>query len=207
MNGSFCHFQLLQPWRHGQPQHTGVHLGWRRESRWRDGEQVFHAREQLGGGGEQAIVAAAGLGGDAIRHFALHHDDRALNVLVELQDSQHDVGSYVVGQISHYIHGIGLGGAKIVQGTRPASDHGSKFRGHKIRLQNLNVGPGGISHAQLRRQHVVQLDSNDVPGARQQQVGQHAASGTDFDHRTIRHIAQRLDDAPRHAGVDQKVLS
>ena len=43
--------------------------------------------------------------------------------------------------------------------------------------------------------------------ARNQQIGQHAAPGTDLDDGAVGDVAQRVDDAPRRAGIDQEVLS
>ena len=63
-------------------------------------EEFVHAGVQLGGSGEQSVVAAAGLRGETIGDLALHHDDNLAEGILELEEAQKDVGGDVVGEIA-----------------------------------------------------------------------------------------------------------
>ncbi len=126
---------------------------------------------------------------------------------MELQNPQHDIGGDVVRQIADHVHGFGLGGTKIVQWTGSAADHGREFSGDKVGFEDLHVGFGRIAHAQLRRQHAIEFDSDDASRPWNQQVGENAAARTDLDDGAVGDVAQRFDDAPRCLPVDQEVLS
>ena len=86
MNGSSSTLQLLQPRSHGQPQHRGVYLRRRIERFGRNREQILNPRIELRCGRQQAVVARAGRGRYAVGHFALHHDDRALDAGMQTRE-------------------------------------------------------------------------------------------------------------------------
>ncbi len=172
----FFNLQFFQSGRHGKPQRAGVDLRRRRERSRRQREQLVDTGEELHGGGEQSVIPAARRRRDAVGDFALHHDHRALDVLVQFQNSQHDVGGDVIRQIADYVDGLGLGGPEIVQRSRPAADHRGKLRRNEIRFEDFDIRFGRVAHAQLRRQHAIKLDSDHAFGPRDQHIRENAAA-------------------------------
>ena len=75
-------------------------IGRGREGARRQSEETVHSSVELGGRGEQAVVASAGLGGDAVGDFPLHHDDGAVDRLVVVEEVQQNLRRYVVGQVA-----------------------------------------------------------------------------------------------------------
>jgi hypothetical protein len=76
-----------------------------------------------------------------------------------------------------------------------------------VAFNNLNPALVGILHAQLRAQHAVQFNGDDVLGAPNQQRGQHTASGTDLDHGALGHVAQGINDSRGRCPVGEEVLA
>ena len=113
------------------------------------------------------------------------------------QNAQHDVGGHVVRQVADDVDGLRLRGPQVVQRAGTASDHGNPLHGHEVGLQNFDIVQGGVAHAHLRCQYVVEFDADDSLGAPDQQVGEHAATRPDFHHGAIRDVTQRLDDPLR----------
>jgi hypothetical protein len=94
--------ELFEAGLHRQSQDGGVDLGRWREGFGREGEELFHAGVELRGNGEESVVARAGLGGDAVRDFALNHDDGAVEDPVRGEEVEENIGCDVVGEIADY---------------------------------------------------------------------------------------------------------
>src|SRR5689334_5337198 len=90
-------------------------------------------------------------------------------------------------------------------GTR--SEHGAEVNGQDISLDDFDVFKAPEVHAQLRRQHAVQLDGNQAAGAFGQLFSQSGAPGTDLHHSLIGDIAQSVHDALGGVVVGEEVLS
>ena len=73
-----------------------------------------------------------GFGGYAIGHLALHHDDRALDAGMEIENAQDDIRGDVVRNIPDDVDGVRLGWSQIMQRPGPASQHGREFDGHEV---------------------------------------------------------------------------
>lgn len=119
-----------------------------------------------------------------------------------LQDGRGDV----VGKIADHARRAGKGMIGIAGHVRPPQQALEVDIQH-VAFEDLDAGLVGVLHAQLRAQHTVEFDSDHMLGAPYQQSGQHAASGTDLDHRALRHVSQSIDDAPGGAAVGEEILS
>ena len=94
--------EFVLSWRHGKPQGGGMHFGRRGKGAGREGEEFFDASVELGGGGEQTVVAAAGFGGDAIGNLALYQDDEGFKIFGVIEEAQQNIGSDVVRKIADH---------------------------------------------------------------------------------------------------------
>src|SRR6202167_5937388 len=72
--------QLLLSRRDGQAKCGGMDFRRRGKSARRKRKQLVPARIELRGGREQTVIAAAGFGGNAVRHFTLHQDNDGLKI-------------------------------------------------------------------------------------------------------------------------------
>ena len=79
---------------------------WGREGARGEGEERIDAGVELGGGGEETVVADAGRGGDAVGDFALHHEDGATEVGGGAEEVEEDVGGDVVGEVADDVGGL-----------------------------------------------------------------------------------------------------
>ena len=75
----------------GPAEDGGVDLGRWRKGMGRQGEELFDGAVDLDGDGQEAVVAGAGLGGDAVGDFALDHEDGAVDGLLVGDEMEQDV--------------------------------------------------------------------------------------------------------------------
>ena len=72
--------KLLIARRHTEPESGGMHLGRWRESIWGKSEKLFDAGIELRSSREQAIVAAARFGRNAVCDLALNEENERIKV-------------------------------------------------------------------------------------------------------------------------------
>src|ERR1035437_203732 len=173
----------------------GMNLRRRRESRGWQGEEPLGRSVHLNGDREQAIIARAGLGNDAIGHFALHHKHGSVK------------GCMACGQLEQYGRGDAVG--KGANHQKLLDDGGRGCR--KIELQYVLLNDRDALrrklHAQAEGQLVVQLDSQHVSSVGGQGSGYGAMAGTDLDHGTAGQVANGGRDALDGLSVDEEILA
>ncbi len=76
-----------------------------------------------------------------------------------------------------------------------------------IRVHDAHVRLAGKTVAEERDQTVIQLDGDHAAGLLGDQLGEHAGTGADLQHRVVRCQLSRGDDAGAMRRVDQKVLA
>ena len=64
-----------------------MYFGGRLKCLWWKSEETFHLGIQLRGCGEQAIIASARRGCEAVSDFPLHHDHDNVEVLGEIEQA------------------------------------------------------------------------------------------------------------------------
>ena len=99
--------QAIELGRQGESKDRRVHPWGRRKRTGRQREQLFDAGVELGGGGEQSIVALAGRGRQPIRNFFLHRDDHNVEAFPEGEQVQKNVRGDVVGEITNHVDRFG----------------------------------------------------------------------------------------------------
>ena len=184
-----------------------MHLGRWRKCSGRQGEEFFDAGIELRGGGKQSIIAAARPGGNTIGHFALHQDDDGLKVFGIVEQAQQNVRSDVVRKIADDLRRIG---AELDAGTAQAglgAEQGIEIDGENISFDDLDIGEHAEAQAKLRGQHAVKLHGDQAASALGQQGSENAASGADFDHGVLRHVAEGVDDLQGEAVAGEEMLS
>ena len=94
--------ELGEAWSEVEAQDGGVDVGRRREGAGREREEVLDVRVDLREGGERAVVADAGRGGDAVGDLALHHEHGAAEEAGARggEEVEQDVGGDVVGEVA-----------------------------------------------------------------------------------------------------------
>ena len=103
----------------------GVHVRRGREGFRRQGKEFFRGAVHLHGHREQAVVARAGRGGDAIGHFALNHQYGPVERGMAGCELEEDLRGDAVGQVAEDEQGLaggGRGSCKIVLQHIPIDD-------------------------------------------------------------------------------------
>ena len=184
---------------------AGIDIGRGREGRGRKGEERFGGAVHLDGDGEQAVVARAGKGGDAIGDFALDHQygpveddaaqDWAFGGGVAGGQFEEDLRGDVVGEIAEDEQGLASGGGG-----------GGEVEGEDVLLEDGEAA-GWEPGAEMGGEAGVELDGEDVSGAGDEGRGDGAGAGTDFDDGAGGEIAERGGDALNGLRVVEEVLS
>ncbi len=199
--------QFLLPRGDGKAQRGGMHFGRWRKCSGGQGEEFFDPGVELRGGREQSIIAAAGLSGDAIRDFALDENHDCFKVFGIVEQPQEDLRSDVVGKIADDLRRLG---AEFDAGPAQAG-LGSKQRieinGENVAFDDFNIGEHAEAEAKLCGQHAVKLNRDQAASALGQERCENAASGTDFEHRVLRYIAEGVDELLSKAVADEEMLS
>jgi len=166
----------------------GVDVGWGRKGCRREGEEGFGRAVHLDGDGEQAEVAGAGLGGDAIGYFALDHQDGAVEDGAALgcafgggvagSEFEEDLRGDVVGEIAEDKQGLagGCGG-------------GGKVEGEDVLLEDGEAA-GWEPGAEMGGEAGVKLDGEDVGGAGHEGASDGSGAGADFDDGAVGEVAE-----------------
>src|SRR5262249_20857063 len=184
-----------------------MHLGRRRERPWRKRVQTLHAAIKLRRGGEQAIVARARLGSDAIRHLALHHDHDHIELVMKFKEVQENVRCDVVRQVAHHAGARRLERTQVIQRSDGAVQDGAEIHLEHVGFDDLHVRLAGIAEAELRGQEPVKLDGDQPAGPAGQQLRERAFAGPDLHCHGLRHVTQGVHNFFRCAWVGQEILS
>ena len=152
---------------------------------------------------KQAVVAGAGLGRDAIGHFALDHQDGTI------QDWT--VGRGVAGgEFAEDLRGDAVGQvAEDEQGLAGGGRGRGKIEVEHVLLDDGDAGctVGGKLGAEMGGEAGVQFDGENMGGAGGQGSGDGAGAGADFDYGAAGKIAQRGGDALDGLRIVEEVLS
>ncbi len=166
----------------------------RREGARRQREEILNAGVELSGRGEQAIVATAGLGGNAVGDFALNHDNGSIDDRMMVEEVQQDRRGYVVGEIAD-------------DGEFFAASEAGEISREEVLGDDLD----GICQfemlLQVASQDGVEFDSDEAMSTAGKQIRNRSFAGTDFDHCRSGDVAQGVDDGKRGGGVGEEILS
>ena len=101
-------------------------------------EQLFDACIELCGRRKQAIVAPARVSCDPVGNFLLHHDHHGVEVLAKTEQSQQNVGGYVIRKIADHLHWFGLIRCPGAQ-SRLRAEHRVEVDGQHVGFDDLNI--------------------------------------------------------------------
>lgn len=175
----------------GEAEDGGIHLGGRPESGSGHGEQKLHHGEELGMDGEEAVVPAAGGGGEALGDFALNHQHGPFEGAAQPQEPGDHRGSDVVGEVSGD------------DGGPPLAQVDLKHVGR----QDLQVRGRGEAWFKLRGQGAVELDGDEAAGAGEQETGKGALSRADLNDQGFDFRTGGGGDSLQRGLPDQEMLS
>lgn len=173
----------------------GVDLGRRRECAGRQGKQLFHVAVELDGDREQAVVAGAGLGCDAVGDFALDHKDGAVDSLFVGCEVQQDVRGEVVGQVADDEQLF------VRPGERREIDI------EDVAFDDFDIALRCEAVAEAWGQVAVEFDGDEAFGVRGEQFGDGGFAGADFDDGAAGDVAEGIDNALASRGADEEVLA
>ena len=173
----------------------GVDIGRWGKGGGRKREEVDGGTVELDGDGEDAVFAGAGLGGDAVGDFALHHEGDAIDGGVALSKFEEDGRGDVVGQVAEDEEGLaGSGGS------------GGEVEGEDVLVDYGDVLCGELG-AEVGGEGGVEFDGDEAVGAGGESVGDGSGTRTDFDGGAGGEIAEGVGDALDGGGVVEEVLS
>ena len=183
----------------------GVDVGWRGKGGWGEGEEVLDLGVHPGGGGEHAVVADAGEGGDAIGDLALHHEDGAFERGGEGggEEFEQDVGGDVVGEVADDVEAVRLGLGAFAFEFEQCGEVGFEDVG----LVDADVGMIAEAEGEFGGEGGVELDSDETVGAGGEDLGEGAVAGADLDDGAGGEVAEGVDYGVAGAVVDEKVLA
>jgi hypothetical protein len=175
----------------GEADDGAIDLGGRAEGRGLHDEQFFDGAEGLGGDGEIAVVAGAGLGGEAVSDFALDEEDGADEVGAEGEGFFDDGGGDVVGDIA-----ADDGGAE-----------GGEVGVEDVFFDEFKAGVRGVAEAEGGGEGGVEFDGDEARGAFEEEFGEGAGAGTDFDAEGWGRGAGGVGDALQDGALKEEVLT
>ena len=155
-----------------------MNIGRRRKRFGREREEGFHGAIHLHGYGEQSIVARAWRGRDAGGHFALDHENGAIENGVAGGEFEEDLRCDAVGQIANdderLAGGCGGGGEVEVQ---------------DVLSKDCNA-PGRELSLQMSGEAGIKLDGDNMRCAGGECSSDGAGAGADFDDSAAGEIAE-----------------
>ena len=173
----------------------GVDVWWWSECVGRQREERLGGAVHLDGYREQAVVARAGLGSDAIGYFALDHEDGDFERGVAGREFEQNGRSDVVGKIA--------GDGEVL-----ASGCG---RGSEVEVEHVLLDDGkfvgGKLAAEIGSEVVVKFDGEYLPGSCGQSSSDGASAGADFDDSARGEVAECCCDALNRIRIVEEVLS
>src|SRR4029077_17314035 len=104
---------------------------------------------------KQAVVAAAGRGGDAVRHFALHQYDNAFKIFRVLEKPQQNVRRDVVGKVADHFYRGWLEFYAGAAQTGLGAEKGVEVHREYVSLDDFHVAGHAKLPDKLRRQNPV----------------------------------------------------
>jgi len=191
----FFNSQLLEARGKSPAKDRGVYVWRRREGSGRQGEEALGRPVHLNGDREEAVVARAGLGNDAIGHLPLHHQNGTIEGGVAGCQLEQDLRGDAIGKVADDQQALACrrGGCREVELQRVPLDNR-----HALRRE---------VHAQAEGKSVVEFDGQEMGGARSQGSGNRAAAGADFDDSAAGEIADGGRYALDGLGLVEEVLA
>lgn len=159
------------------------------------GEDFFDSAVELDCYGEQAVVARAGLRGDAVGDFALDHEDGAIDSGFMRGEMEQDVRGEVVGQVADDEELFGW------------LRQGGEVYVEDVALDDFDVGLRGEAFAEARGEFAVEFDGDEAAGAGGEQVRDGGFAGADFDDGAVSEVAEGIDNGVAGRGTDEEVLA
>ncbi len=196
MDGGGGEVELVETRGHGQAQDGGMNLRRRREGFRGESEEGLDAGVELRGGGEQAVIAGAGAGGDALSDFMLDHHDGAVDDGVRGEEVKEDVGGDVVGEI-----------ADDEELAVAVGSEGGQIGSQNVLLKDFDLRVAGELCAQARSEAAVEFDGDEALGTAGEEAGDGAAAGADFDNGAPGEIAEGVGDGGLGGGADEEILA
>ena len=152
---------------------------------------------ELGGCGEEAVVADAGCGGEAVGDLALHHEDGAGKEVGagERKEAEEDFGGDVVGKVSDDVGGFA------------GRDESGEVGCEDVGVEDLDVEVGAEFEAEFGGEGGVELDGDEAAAARGEDGGDGAVAGADLDYGAGGDVAEGIGDCVAGAVVGEEVLA
>src|SRR6185436_8889264 len=151
---------------------------------------------------ERAVLPAARRRGDALRHLALEHENRGVDRGAGDEEPGEDGLRRAVRQVpgdEDAAVGRGAEGRELLVGEAP-----------RVTQPDLDAGTVRPRARRLRQpglERRIDLERDQTPRARGEGPREGARAGTDLAHDVAGGRAHGLDDARRHARIDQEVLA
>ena len=140
----------------------------------------------------------AGLGGDAVGHFALHHQDCQIECGVAGRQLEQNRRSDVVRQVAHYTQSL----------ARCAV---LRKRRSKVEVQHVLFDDRDLLrwklHAQAESEIVIEFNCDNVFCACGQRSSYSALARANLDHSAAREVAKRSHDAFNRLRIAEKILA
>lgn len=177
----------------------GVDFGWGREGLGRQGEEGIGLAVELDGGAEEAVVAAAGRGGDAVCDFALDHEDGEVDGGCGVGEAGEDGRGDVVGQVAD--------DEELLAGFE---GDGAKVNGENVLAVQLEVWEaalGGEAVFEVGGEDGVDFNGDEASGACGEELRNGATAGADFDDGAGGDVAEGRDYALDGLLVAEEVLA
>src|SRR5579862_7919471 len=153
------------------------------EGGWRQREELFDRTIELRCNREKAVIARAGFSRDPVSHFALHHENRAIEHRVIGGEFEQDGRGDVGGQIAD--------DKKALAGLR------SGFG--EAKAEDVFVDDGDAIWREFRLELGcklgVELDGEHMSCVSGEDASQRATAGTDFDNGMAGAVAESRNDA------------
>lgn len=137
------------------------------------------------------------MGGDAVSHLALHHEDGAAERGGEGGDEEveEDVGGDVVGEVADDVEVFRLG------------SEGAEVGLEDVGLVDGDVGLVAEAEGELAGECRVELDGDEAVGAGGEDLGDGAVAGADLDDGAVGEVAEGVDDGVAGAVIGEEVLA
>ena len=134
----------------------------------RNFEDKFRTRVELGNDGKIAVVASAGLGSEAVRHFSLNDDVNFVDEVGEIEEAVKNRRGDVVGKVA------------IDADAAAGSDRGD------VRFENVAGNDGEIGElfgkaAKSRDERRINFDGVDGSASGEKVLGDFTMAGSNFD--------------------------